>query len=156
MDPRLWVTGAVALATAGAPFVAIPVVRHAIGARAAAMGLEVSIREVRPVLGVIHLRDVTVRAVVKDDEVRLEEARLEAFGGKVSAAGTHLAVARPEAPFEVAPALDHVGAEDLLKMLGNQKVLTGTIDAKVGITGKGWKACIRWSSEQKTQRSGQW
>ena len=56
-------------------------------------------------------RDVAVRVRVEGDEVRLEEARLAAFGGTISAAGTHLAVARPDAPFEVALDLKGVAGQ---------------------------------------------
>ncbi len=95
-------------------------------------------------LGVLRMRkvdarNVVVRVRVKNDEVTLEQARLEAFGGAVSAAGTHLAVARPDAPFEVALDLKGVAGDEVLKLLGDRKVLGGTLDAKVKLGGKGWQ-----------------
>ena len=87
----------------------------------------------------IDARNVALRVRVNGDEVTLEQARLEAFGGAVSAAGTHLAVARPDAPFEVALDLKGVAGEELLKVLGDHKVLGGTLDAGLKLGGKGWK-----------------
>ena len=87
----------------------------------------------------IDARNVVVRVRVKGDEVTLEQARLEAFGGALSAAGTHLAIARPDAPFEVALDLKGVAGEEVLKLLGDRKVLGGTLDAAVKLGGKGWR-----------------
>jgi AsmA protein len=87
----------------------------------------------------LDMRNVTVRMKVQGDEVTFEQARLDAFGGSVSAAGTKLAVARPEAPFEVALDLKNVGAEDALKLLGDHRVLSGTLDGAVKLGGSGWK-----------------
>ncbi|WP_242354977.1 MULTISPECIES: AsmA-like C-terminal region-containing protein [unclassified Anaeromyxobacter] len=87
----------------------------------------------------VEARNVTLRVRVQGDEVTLEQARLEAFGGTVSAAGTHLAVARPDAPFEVALDLKGVAGEEVLKLLGDHKVLGGTLDAGLKLGGKGWK-----------------
>lgn len=84
-------------------------------------------------------RDVAVRVRVEGDEVRFEEARLAAFGGTLSAAGTHLAVARPEAPFEVALDLKGVAGKDVLRLLGDHEVLAGNLDAAVKLAGTGWK-----------------
>jgi AsmA protein len=86
----------------------------------------------------VEARDVVLRVRVEGDEVTLEEARLVAFGGRVSAAGTHLAVARPDAPFEVALDLSGVAGEEVLRLLGDRKVLAGTLDAKLALGGKGW------------------
>jgi AsmA protein len=83
-------------------------------------------------------RDVAVRVRVEGDEVTLEEARLVAFGGTVSAAGTHLALARPETPFEVALDLKGVAGEEVLRLLGDRKVLAGKLDAAVKLGGTGW------------------
>jgi AsmA protein len=94
-------------------------------------------------LGVLRMRkmdarNVAVRVRVKGDEVTFEQARLEVFGGAVSAAGTHLAVARPDAPFEVALDLKGVAGEEVLRLLGDRKVLGGTLDAGLKLGGKGW------------------
>ncbi|ABS27068.1 AsmA-like C-terminal region-containing protein [Anaeromyxobacter sp. Fw109-5] len=88
----------------------------------------------------LEARNVAVRVRVKGDEVTFEQARLEAFGGAVSAAGTHLAVARPDAPFEVALDLKGVAGEEALKLLGDRKVIGGTLDAVLKLGGTGWNA----------------
>lgn len=84
-------------------------------------------------------RDVALRVHVQGDEVRLEEARLVAFGGTISAAGTHLALARPDAPFAVALDLKGVAGEDVLRLLGDRKVLAGKLDAALKVAGTGWR-----------------
>lgn len=85
------------------------------------------------------LRNVVARVRVEGDEVRFEEAKLDAFGGSISAAGTHLALARPDAPFEVALDLKNVAGAEFLKLLGDRKVLGGTLDAGLKLGGKGWQ-----------------
>jgi AsmA protein len=87
----------------------------------------------------MDLRDVAVRVRVTGDEVRLEEARVAAFGGSLSAAGTHLALARKDAPFEVALDLKGVEGKDALRLLGDREVLAGKLDAAVKLGGKGWQ-----------------
>lgn len=87
----------------------------------------------------LEARDVVVRVHVQGDEVKLEEARLVAFGGTISAAGTHLALARPDAPFAAALDLKGVASEDVLRLLGDHKVLAGKLDTVVKVTGTGWK-----------------
>ena len=87
----------------------------------------------------LDMKNVLARLTVQGDEVRFEEARMEAFGGSVSAAGTHLAVARPEAPFEVAVDLKNVAGEDALKLLGDKRVLSGTLNAALKLGGTGWQ-----------------
>jgi AsmA protein len=84
-------------------------------------------------------RDVAIRVHVQGDEVRLEEARLVAFGGTISAAGTHLALARPDAPFAVALDLKGVAGENVLRLLGDRKVLAGKLDAALKVAGTGWR-----------------
>jgi AsmA protein len=87
----------------------------------------------------LDMRNVLARLIVQGDEVRFEEARLDAFGGSISAAGTHLAVARPEAPFEVAVDMKNVAGEDALKLLSDKKVLSGTLNAALKLGGTGWQ-----------------
>lgn len=94
----------------------------------------------------VTARDVVLRVRVEGDEVRFEEAKVAAFGGTVSAAGTHLAVARPEAPFEVALDLRNVAGEEVLKLLGDREVLAGKLDAVLKLGGKGWKLGLLTSS----------
>jgi AsmA protein len=86
----------------------------------------------------LDARNVAVRVRVEGDQVTFEQAQLEAFGGAVSAAGTHLAVARPDAPFEVALELKGVAGEEALKLLGDRKVIGGTLDAALKLGGTGW------------------
>jgi AsmA protein len=86
-----------------------------------------------------ELRNVVARVRVEGDEVRLDEAKLEAFGGSISAAGTHLALARPQAPFEVALDIKNVAGAEFLKLLSERKVLAGTLDAGLKLGGNGWQ-----------------
>jgi AsmA protein len=85
----------------------------------------------------IDARNVAVRVRVKGDEVTLEQARLEAFGGAVSAAGTHLAVARPDAPFEIALDLKGVAGEEVLRLPGTARC-SGDARRGLKLGGKGW------------------
>lgn len=60
------------------PFLAVPLVRHAVKARAMALGLDVTIGGIRPIWGVVHLRDVGVTA--RDvPAVRLSLSRVDVY-----------------------------------------------------------------------------
>jgi AsmA protein len=87
----------------------------------------------------VDARNVALKMLVNGDEVRFEEARLEAFGGSVSAAGSRLALARPDAPFDVALDLKGVAGNEVLKLLGDHDVLSGTLDTSLKLGGAGWK-----------------
>jgi AsmA protein len=86
----------------------------------------------------LDARDVVLRVRMEGDQVRMEEARFDAFGGRLSAAGTHLALARPDAPFEVALDLRGVAGEEVLRLFGDRKVLAGRLDAALKVGGTGW------------------
>jgi AsmA protein len=95
-------------------------------------------------LGALRMKGVTATDVlvtmrVEEDAVTFDEARLVAFGGSVSAKGTHLRLAHPEAPFKVVANLKGVQGEELLGLFSKQKVLGGTLDAAVQLDGTGLK-----------------
>ncbi|BDG01038.1 DUF748 domain-containing protein [Anaeromyxobacter oryzae] len=84
--------------------------------------------------------DVAVTMRVEEDTITLDEARLVAFGGNVSAKGTQVRLAHPEAPFKVVASLKGVQGEDVLGLFSKRKVLGGTLDAAVELGGTGMKA----------------
>ena len=100
----------------------------------------------------LDMRNVLARLTMQGDEVRFEEARLDAFGGSVSAAGTHLAIARPEAPFGVALDVKNVAGEDALKLVSDKKILSGTLNAALKLDGTGWQLGFLQKSATGTLR----
>jgi AsmA protein len=86
----------------------------------------------------VEVRNVVVRARMENDLLTLEQARLEAFGGHVTADGTSMRLAQPDAPFKVALGLKGVAGEQVLSLLSKQKVLSGTLDADLALDGKGF------------------
>lgn len=87
----------------------------------------------------VDLRDVVARVKVVEDAVTLEEARLDGFGGRVSAAGTAMKLAHADAPFTIIADVKGVSGEELLRMVSKRKVLSGTLDARLELGGKGMK-----------------
>jgi AsmA protein len=81
-------------------------------------------------------RNVVVRVKVDEDRVTFDEARLEAFGGTVSAKGTTAKLAGPDQPFEVALDLNDLAGAKALKILSKRDVIDGKLDATVKLTGK--------------------
>lgn len=84
-------------------------------------------------------RNVVLRVKVVEDAVTLEEARLEAFGGSLSAAGTAMKIAHPEEPFTVKADVKGMEGAQLLGLFSKRKVLGGKLDAALQLGGKGWK-----------------
>jgi AsmA protein len=98
--------------------------------------------EARVKLGTVRVRKLDARNVlarvrVQEDEVTVEEARLDAFGGSVSAAGTRLRLARKDAPFRIVADLKGIAAEQGLAMLWDRKVVSGAVDARLDLSGAG-------------------
>ena len=81
-------------------------------------------------------RNVVVRVKVEEDRVTFEEARLEAFGGTVSAAGTTARLAGPDPPFEVALDLNDLAGAKALGILSKREVIDGKLDANIKLSGK--------------------
>jgi len=81
-------------------------------------------------------RNVVVRMKVEGDLLTFEEAKLEAFGGTVSAAGTTARLAGPDQPFEIALDLRDVAGAKALAMLSRHEVVDGKLDATVKLAGK--------------------
>ncbi len=84
-------------------------------------------------------RDVVLKVKVVEDAITLEEARLEAFGGSLSAAGTAMKIAHPDEPFTVKADVKGMEGAQLLGLFSKRKVLGGKLDAALQLGGKGWK-----------------
>jgi AsmA protein len=85
----------------------------------------------------LDFRDVVARVKVVEDEVTLEEARLDAFGGRVSAAGTRMKLAHPEEPFRLAAELTGVQVEQATSLFSPREVVSGKANAKIDLNGRG-------------------
>jgi AsmA protein len=82
-------------------------------------------------------RNVAARLTVRDDQVTLEQAHLEAFGGSVDAAGTSVHLVRPDGPFKAEVHLKGVSAEQALALLSPKRAVSGTLDADLQLAGAG-------------------
>jgi AsmA protein len=85
----------------------------------------------------VEARNVLARVRVKEDQVTLEQAQLQAFGGSVNAAGTTMRLAHPDEPFKVVTKLQGVSAEQALGLLSDRKLLSGTLDMDLNLNGPG-------------------
>jgi AsmA protein len=84
-----------------------------------------------------EMRDVVLRLRVEEDRMTLEECRLAAFGGTVSAAGSSVALAQPGPPVTARLDLAGVAGKEVLALLSRRDVLDGRVDATVQLTGQG-------------------
>ncbi|HYG67792.1 MAG TPA: AsmA-like C-terminal region-containing protein, partial [Anaeromyxobacteraceae bacterium] len=85
----------------------------------------------------LDLRDVVARVKVVEDEVTVEEARVDAFGGRVSAAGTRMRLAHPKEPFRLAAELSGVEVQQATQLFSPRQVLSGQMNGKLDLTGAG-------------------
>jgi AsmA protein len=100
--------------------------------------------EARVKVGVLRAKGVDAKNVVakvrvREDEITVEEARLDALGGSVSAAGTQVRLATPSAPFRVVAELKGIAADAGTAMLWDRKVVAGTLDGKIDLAGTGFE-----------------
>jgi AsmA protein len=84
----------------------------------------------------VDARNVVLRVKVEEDRVTFEEARLEAFGGTVSAAGTTARLAGPDQPFEVSLDVKDLAGANALGVLSRHDVVAGKLDATIKLSGK--------------------
>ncbi len=82
-------------------------------------------------------KDVRARIRLDGDELRVEEARLVGFGGRVSADGSRMRLAHPEEPTHVIVKLDGVDAGEALAMYTPRKLLSGRVSADVDLSAGG-------------------
>ena len=84
-----------------------------------------------------EMREVLAQIEVKEDQVTLTQARLTAFGGRVSADGTRLALAHPDEPFRIAAQLQGIEVGEAVGLFAPGKVVSGKFDGKVDLSGGG-------------------
>ncbi len=77
------------------------------------------------------------RAVVKEDQIDLEEARFGIWAGTIDLAGTQVRLAPADHPFRLKARAAQVQLADLLAAFTDQKVAEARLDAEVQLTGKG-------------------
>jgi len=72
-----------------------------------------------------------------DDEITMQTLSMAAFGGKISANGTTVRIAQPKMPFHVAVQAQNVEAGQAMPLLGERKLLAGTLGSDLNFTGAG-------------------
>ncbi len=90
----------------------------------------------------LTMKKQTVAAIVadvtmKDDQIKVNTANLEAFGGTVNAAGTEVKLAHPQEPFHVVTKLQNVGLENFVALSTEHKLLTGKFNGAIDLKGGG-------------------
>jgi len=88
----------------------------------------------------VEARDVVAKLEVAEDQLTLTQARLAAFGGKVKADGSRVALARAGQPVELKLEVNGAAGRELLGLLTKHDLLDGRIDAKVALSGRGLSA----------------
>ncbi|BDG08751.1 DUF748 domain-containing protein [Anaeromyxobacter paludicola] len=85
----------------------------------------------------MDFRDAVVQLTMQGDEVTLDQARLVAFGGKISAAGTRVALAHPAQPFHLAADLSGLELGQAIRLFADHPVATGKLQGKLALDGGG-------------------
>ena len=90
----------------------------------------------------LTMKKQTVTAIVadvtmKEDQIKVNTADLQAFGGTVNAAGTELKLAHPQEPFHVVTKLQNVGLENFVALSTEHKLLTGKFNGAIDLKGGG-------------------
>ena len=90
----------------------------------------------------LTMKKQTVTAIVadvtmKEDEIKVNTANLEAFGGTVNASGTELRLAHPKEPFHLLTKLQNVGLENFVALSTEHKLLTGKFNGAIDLKGGG-------------------
>jgi AsmA protein len=81
--------------------------------------------------------DIVADISVKEDEVKVNTAKLKAFGGTVSADGSELKLAHPKEPFHAITKLDGVDLSNLIAMGTEHKLLAGKFNGTIDLKGGG-------------------
>jgi len=82
-------------------------------------------------------KNIAAKIKVTLDEVSVETAQLEAFGGSISAAGTRLKMAHPKEPFIAKLSLKNIDLQTASAMATPKKLLGGRFNGAVDLTGGG-------------------
>ncbi len=87
-----------------------------------------------------EMKSVVADVTVKDDDVLVKTASLEAFAGKIDASGTELKLAHPDEPFHAKLTLQKIDMGQALALVSDKKVLDGKFDGNIALDGKGTEA----------------
>jgi AsmA protein len=88
--------------------------------------------------GRVEATDVKARAVLSNGVLTLEDLSASVFGGRVSAAGTHVALAEKVPTWRLAADLTGVELEKALAAFGQAKTpLLGKVDGRLEVAGQG-------------------
>ena len=93
--------------------------------------VEARVKQVR--VRKVELRNAVVQLKLEDDRLTIEQARVEGFGGEVTAAGTQVRLAHPDQPLKVMARLKNVDVGQVLALYTSHKVLSGRGDLEVDV-----------------------
>ncbi len=85
----------------------------------------------------LDFSNVVADVKMVDDEITLQTLSMGAFGGKVSANGTTVRLAQPKMPFHVVVQAQNVEAGQALTLVGERKLLAGTLGSDLNFNGAG-------------------
>ncbi len=85
----------------------------------------------------LDFSNVVADVKMVDDEITMQTLSMAAFGGKISANGTTVRIAQPKMPFHVAVQAQNVEAGQAMTLLGERKLLAGTLGSDLNFTGAG-------------------
>jgi AsmA protein len=83
------------------------------------------------------MTDIVADVAVQEDHVTVNTAQLKAFGGTINAGGTEMRLAHPKEPFHIVTKLNDIGAEGLLALVTDHKLLAGKLNGGIDFRGAG-------------------
>ena len=85
----------------------------------------------------VDFNNVVADAKIVEDEVTVQTLSMGAFAGKISANGTTLRLARRKMPFHLIAQAQNVDAAQALRLVSERKLLTGTLNSNLNLSGAG-------------------
>ncbi|HZZ85035.1 MAG TPA: AsmA-like C-terminal region-containing protein [Anaeromyxobacteraceae bacterium] len=88
----------------------------------------------------LDFTNAVVELRMQGDQVTLDQAKLGAFGGVISAGGTRVALAHPDDPFHLAADLSGLELAQATRLFTDRRVLSGKLQGKLDLNGGGQAA----------------
>ena len=85
----------------------------------------------------VDFRNVVADAKIVEDEVTVQTLSTDAFGGRISANGTTVRLARRKMPFHLIAQTQNVDVSQALTIVTERKLLTGTLNSNLNLSGAG-------------------
>jgi len=82
-----------------------------------------------------EMTNVVAQIVLNEDDLLVKTAQLSAYGGRISADGSHLKLAHPNEPFQAKVKMENIDLEKGLTLVSDKKVMSGKFNGDITLDG---------------------